>query len=350
LAGHNPYGQPEDGRTQNFVAFHAVINEIWRGDFAGATLLAEDAMERALHVGGLHRAAALIMRAHCAAYTGRESEARHDAGEALATVPRSESIVLTGWAITILGFLDVSLGNYEAALKALEPVLANFNDTPQATEIYGAACLPDAIEAMITQGRLTEAEPLIDALERNGRRLDRAWMLAVGARCRAMLLAANGDVERACLTAECAMNEHARLPMPFERARTQLLLGQLQRRQRGKDISAATLRQALDVFEELDTPLWARRARAELARVKVGARRTTLLTPSEQRVAELAASGMTTRDVAARLFISPKTVEVNITRIYRKLGISSRAELGGIMSHSSRTATNTQEPKRQRRC
>jgi DNA-binding CsgD family transcriptional regulator/tetratricopeptide (TPR) repeat protein len=327
---------------QNFVAFHAVLNEIWRGDFAGATLLAEDAMERALHVGGLHRAAALIMRAHCAAYAGREQEARDDAGEALATVPRSESIVLTGWPITILGFLEVSLGNYDAALRALQPVLSTIIQAPQATEIYVAACLPDAVEAMIALDRLTDAEPLIDALERNGRRLDRAWMLAVGARCRAMLLAANGDVERACLTAQRAMTEHARLPMPFERARTQLLLGQLQRRQREKDISAATLRQALEVFEELDTPLWADRTRAELSRVKVGPRKTTLLTPSEQRVAELAASGMTTRDVAARLFVSPKTVEVNITRVYRKLGIRSRAELGRIMSQSNQTdASNT---------
>jgi DNA-binding CsgD family transcriptional regulator len=180
-------------------------------------------------------------------------------------------------------------------------------------------------------GRLAEAEPLIDTLERNGARLDRAWMLAVGARCRAMLLAAHGDVDAAMHAAQRAMAEHDRLPMPFDRARTQLLVGQLQRRLRQRDAAAVTLREAVEVFEGLGTPLWAERARTELGRTSVGVNRTVGLTPSELRVAELAASGMTNRDVAAELFISPKTVEANLSRIYRKLDIHSRAELGRHM-------------------
>jgi DNA-binding NarL/FixJ family response regulator len=68
--------------------------------------------------------------------------------------------------------------------------------------------------------------------------------------------------------------------------------------------------------------------------VKVGPRQTTVLTPSEQRVAELAASGMTNRDVAAKLFISHKTVEVNLSRVYRKLGIRARVELGRVIAQS----------------
>ncbi len=316
----------------NFVAFHSVLNEIWRGDFAEATLLAEDAVERARQLDGdLHFGAALFMRAGCAAYAGREEDARRDAADALAAVRGSDSSILTGWPIAILGFLEVSLGNYAAAITVLKPLLARFDRAPAATEIYVASYLPDAVEAMIALGNLAEAEPLVDALERNGRRLDRAWMLAVGARCRAMLMA-GGDLEAASINAQRAMVEHDRLSMPFERARTQLLLGQLQRRQREKDISAETLRDALSCFEELDTPLWAERARAELTRVHVGAQQnSSVLTASEQRVAELAASGLTNREVAARLFISPKTVEVNMYRIYRKLGIRSRAELGRMM-------------------
>ena len=84
----------------------------------------------------------------------------------------------------------------------------------------------------------------------------------------------------------------------------------------------------------MDVPLWADRVRAELGRTDVTAGSGALLTPSEQRVAELAATGMTNREVAAELFISPKTVEANLSRIYRKLGIHSRAELGGRMSVS----------------
>ena len=81
----------------------------------------------------------------------------------------------------------------------------------------------------------------------------------------------------------------------------------------------------------MGAPLWAERARAELARTKVAPAEDLGLTPSERRVAELAASGMTNRDVASALFISPKTVETNLARIYRKLGIRSRAELGRLI-------------------
>ena len=143
--------------------------------------------------------------------------------------------------------------------------------------------------------------------------------------------AVEGEVAAATRMAGDAMTEHERLPMPFERARTQLLLGQLQRRQRHKETAAATLREALEAFEAMGTPLWADRARAELARTNVTPRHDLGLTPSEQRVAELAASGMTNRDVATALFISPKTVEANLARIYRKLGIKTRAELGRLI-------------------
>jgi DNA-binding CsgD family transcriptional regulator len=156
-------------------------------------------------------------------------------------------------------------------------------------------------------------------------------MLAVGARGRAMLEAARGDLDAARLAALQAMAEHERLPMPFERARTQLLLGQIQRRQRRKDAATETLRDALAAFEEMGIPLWAERVRAELARCVVVPRSAGGLTPAERRVAELAASGMTNRDVAAALFISPKTVDANLSRVYRKLGIRSRAELGRHM-------------------
>jgi DNA-binding CsgD family transcriptional regulator len=188
--------------------------------------------------------------------------------------------------------------------------------------------VPDAVEAMTALGRADEAEPLVEALQRNGDRVDRAWMLAVGARCRAMVLAARGDVNAAVQSARRALAEHDRLPMPFERARTQLLLGQLLRRDRSE--ATAMLRDALAVFEQLGTQLWADRARAELTGTSSRSRANgrDRLTPAEQRVAELVASGMTNRDVAAKLYISAKTVEATLARVYRKLGIRSRAELG----------------------
>jgi DNA-binding CsgD family transcriptional regulator len=207
---------------------------------------------------------------------------------------------------------------------------------PYMTEVVTAMFLPDAIEAMVAQGQFSDAEPLVSAFEGNGRRLDRPWMLAVGARCRAVLLAGQGDLDSARAAVGESMRHHERLPMPFERARTQLLLGQLQRRLREKNEAARSIREALGVFEQLGAALWAERARGELARVKVGPRHTTVLSPSELRVAELAATGMTNGDIATELFISRKTVEANLSRIYRKLGIRSRMELG---QHFGRSKT-----------
>jgi DNA-binding CsgD family transcriptional regulator len=171
----------------------------------------------------------------------------------------------------------------------------------------------------------------VNLLERNGSRLDRPWMLAVGARCRAMVLAAHRDLDAASLAVQRALVEHRRLPMPFERARTELLLGQLEHRRGHRAAASATLGEALSTFERLNTPLWADRARAALARTDFRSTTTGLLTAAEQRIAEMAASGMSNREVAAALFISVKTVEATLTRAYRKLGVRSRVSLARRM-------------------
>lgn len=314
-----------------FVGVHSVLVEIWRGDFASATKIADDTMERALQLGGdVPLFVAMTLRGAVAAYGGREDEARAACSEALAASQRCGANLLVVWTFTMLGFLEVSLGNHEAALSALEPLLFAIEVAPLATEIPAASFVPDAVESLIAMGRLAEAEPLVSALERNGDRLDRAWMIALGARCRAMLSAAAGDLDAAVEAAARALREHRRLSMPFELARTQLIVGQLRRRQRAREVASTSLRAALTTFEELGTPLWAARARAELSRAS-GIRTREELTASEQRVAELAATGITNREMAAALFISPKTVEANLSRIYRKLNIRSRAELGRMM-------------------
>jgi ATP/maltotriose-dependent transcriptional regulator MalT len=312
-----------------FIAQHVVMSAMWAGDFVNANLVAEDAAERARQLGGSTALfLALSMRAPLAVFAGQEAEARRAITEALEIVGRTGTFRLGERLLASLAFLEVSLGNYADAVAAVAPMLSAFDPESTPTELPGATFLPDAIEALVQLGRLAEAAPLIEALERNGRTFDRAWMRAVGARCRSMLLAAHGDLEGAHAAAQRATTEHEQVAMPFDRARTLLLLGQLERRLRKKESASANLRAALEVFERHNVPLWADRARAELARANVGPHVSGPLTPSEQRVAELAASGMKNRDVANALFISPKTVEANLARIYRKLGIKSRAELG----------------------
>jgi DNA-binding CsgD family transcriptional regulator len=308
------------------VTGYCTLIEMWRGNFAEAAQLAQDTIEQAEQVGG-SRAFALTVRATVAAYTGREDDARADAAAALTIARQCGSPRLAEWPSMSLGFLEVSLGRYAEALSTFQPLLENLDAMPR-TQITTAMYIPDAVEAMIALGRDADAERLIEDLEHIADRLGRSWMVAVGARCRSMWLAAQGDVAAAHRIAHDAMTEHERLPMPFERARTQLWLGQLLRRQRQRDAARATFREALEAFDAMGTPLWADRVRAELARVKVAPTRNLTLTSSERRVAELAASGMTNRDIAAALFVSPKTVEVNLARVYRKLGIRTRAELG----------------------
>ncbi|MCB0948784.1 MAG: AAA family ATPase [Mycobacterium sp.] len=319
------------------VAFNSFLVELWRGDIASAKSVAEDALERSQQLGGdLAHGIALTMRAALAAHNGNEPRARADAEAALASSKRCGSSTLAIWPMAVIGFLELSVNDHRAALEALEPALSMLEATPIGPEIITAPFVPDAAEAMVELGQLDEAAKWIDRLEEHGARLERPWLVARGARCRSLLLAAGGDVGPAGRAAKRALVAHEQLPMPFERARTELVLGKVLRRQRRREPAAATIRQSLNAFDRLGAPLWANRAREELARTQVVPVGTAALTASERRVAELAASGKTNRDVAAALFISTKTVEANLARVYRKLSIHSRAELG---RHIGRTET-----------
>ena len=314
------------------IAGFLAINHVWRGQLTEAEAEAAEAVERAEQLGGDDvLIIPMTVRAAVAAYAGRVDDARADADWVLVATRNRSASHIADWPGMTLCFLEESLGNHREALQALDMAFLTTGQAP-VTELMYAWHLPDVIEAMVGVGRLDDAEILTGALERNGLEHDRTWTKAVGARCRAMLLAARGEVAAAEQAAHQAMAEHDALPMPFERARTQLILGQLQRRLRQKQTAATNLTEALKTFEQLGTPLWTRRAQAELSRTVVTPNDDlSNLTPSEQRVAEMAASGATNKDIAAAMFISTKTVEHNLTKIYRKLGIGSRAELGRRM-------------------
>jgi DNA-binding CsgD family transcriptional regulator len=117
------------------------------------------------------------------------------------------------------------------------------------------------------------------------------------------------------------------LPLRFEIARTALALGQVQRRRRRRAAARTSFERAEGLFAEIGAVLWEARAARERERLDPGAADLSL-TPAEERTASLAASGLTNREIAAELFVSVKTVEVTLTRVYRKLGIRSRAQLG----------------------
>lgn len=327
LAVRRRCGEQGSDADMLWVSWHLITINVWLARYRDALMIATDAMERAEQLGSPHSIVmARTQLALVEAHLGRDGEARADLRRAVDEAARLGQPILAGLESTILGFLEVSRGDYAAALTALRPVL-HYAAELEGTEIVTAEWIPNAVEAMVAVGRLDEAEPLVAALERNGARHDRAWMLAVGARCRAMVLAARGDLVAAEKAIGQAMDAHERLPMPFERARTGLFLGQLARRQRRKQVASRALTEAMTTFESLGATSWVERARTELTRVNVARGRDSALTPSEASVARLAVAGMSNRDIAAALFISPKTVEHNLSRVYRKLGVRARAEL-----------------------
>jgi DNA-binding CsgD family transcriptional regulator len=274
----------------------------------------------------LARGHTLFPRALVAALTGDVDAARSDAEEGLRRCLRNEDLLDASCNRAVLGFLELSLSNPAAAMERLEPVLA-FLDGTGSPEPGIVPCLPDAIEALVSLGRLEEAEALLERLERQGRALDRPWALATAGRGRGLLSAARGDLSAARSALEQALVEHRRVPQPFELARTLLVKGEVERRAKQKRAARSTLEQALGLFLALGAPLWAQRAREDLARVGGAMLPSSELTPTEQRIAQLVGEGKKNREVAEALFISVKTVEANLSRIFHKLGVRSRTEL-----------------------
>jgi len=236
----------------------------------------------------------------------------------------------TIWALWALGFLELSLEDAAAAHATLEPLAAVALGGDPVLCVF----LPDEIDALVRLGRVDEAEALLAPFEDRSRTLERAWALAAAARCRGQILAARADLEGALAALEEALTYHDAQSMPFERARTLLELGRLQRRRKQKRLARIAIEESLAVFESVGTPLWAEQARGELARAATR-RAAAGLTATEERIAQLAAEGLTNRAIAERAFVSVNTVEANLKRAYRKLGISSRAQLARALDRQN---------------
>jgi DNA-binding CsgD family transcriptional regulator len=260
------------------------------------------------------------------AHLGRADSARLEALEGLRVAEAAGEILLLIPNLAVLGFLELSLGRPAEA----DAYLSRAVELEHAMGVREPAyfrVIPDEVEALVALGRLDQAEALLTPFEESGRNLDRAWAIATGARCRALVLAARGDLVGASAAADEALREHDRLPLPFELGRTLLVRGTVERRAKRKREARDTLTKALEVFDGLGAALWVDKARAELARIGGRAASSLDLTATEDKVAALVAAGSTNREVADALFVSVHTVEANLKRIYRKLGIRSRTEL-----------------------
>jgi DNA-binding CsgD family transcriptional regulator len=189
--------------------------------------------------------------------------------------------------------------------------------------------LPDLVEAAVRAGRPEVAASATTRLVGNAREGAPEWELAVAARCRALITRSPEAKERLLSEALALHDRDRRL---FSRARTQLLLGEHLRRERRRVEARAQLRAATETFERLGATPWEQRARTELRATGEKARKReastlTQLTPQQLHIVRLVAEGATNKEVAAQLFLSPRTVDHHLRNVFAKLGISSRAEL-----------------------
>jgi DNA-binding CsgD family transcriptional regulator len=225
-----------------------------------------------------------------------------------------------------LGFLHLSAGHETAALEHLLPLLEERAGVSLHPSLV-AQTLSNTIDALVGTGDLMRAATLAGQLEEHARNMPVPSAIAAAARCRALVLAQGGDLEGAFTSIEDALAAHARLHEPFELGRTYLAQGSIERRAKQKAEARAALRRAEAIFAELGARLWLERAQRDLARTGLTRSLDRELTPTELRVAELAATGAQNKEIAGALFVSVKSVEANLSRVYAKLGIRSRVEL-----------------------
>jgi DNA-binding CsgD family transcriptional regulator len=262
---------------------------------------------------------------------GSDAACRAHAGEALALATEHHIGFFQTWPLTALGDLALGAGRAQEALDAYTTLVEltstlGFDDV----DVWPAA---EMVDALVRLDRRSEAAVLAGRLAERAADKGQPWSLARAARA-VGLTCPDDELDDHFST---ALALHARTPDSFETARTQLAFGYRLRRARRRLDSRPPLRAALATFDKLGAAPWAEQAAAELrATGETANRRDSVgldhLTPQELQVARTLAAGRTTREAAAALFLSPKTIEYHLRNVYTKLGIRSRAELSAQMS------------------
>ncbi len=262
----------------------------------------------------------LAALATVAAVHGDLQEARGHAHEAIALAEERGLALRASAAVYALALAGMAEGRWNEALADLERL------THPADPVVGIVA-PDLVEAAVRAGRPERAAAAMEAYE--------AWAQLSGtpataprvASCRGLV--AEGDEATRHLD-EAAAGAGAALP--FDRPRIHLLHGEHLRRLGRRVDARAGLRAAVDGFEAIGAEPWAERARGELRATGATARRrgpdvAATLTPQERQIATLVGQGLTNKEVAAQLYLSPRTIDAHLRNVFGKLGIASRREL-----------------------
>jgi DNA-binding CsgD family transcriptional regulator len=289
---------------------------VFAGELDAAGALIQEADEIALATGnaGFRFAGVLV-----GAWRGVEAEAMELINAGLENVGEGRVPALAGYATAIL---NNGLGRYEAALEG------GRRGTDDGDWGYDGASLPELVEAATRAGRPEVAAAALPRLEERTRAAGTDWALGVLARARALM----SEGEDADAHYREAIERLERTRIRVELARARLVYGEWLRREGRRLDAREQLRTAHEMFGRMGAEAFAERARRELTATGETVRRLTVetrdvLTPQEAQVAVLAQQGRTNQEIGAELFISPRTVEYHLHKVFAKLGIRSRKEL-----------------------
>jgi DNA-binding CsgD family transcriptional regulator len=269
---------------------------------------------------------------------GDLQNARQSANEAVGLAHEANDVLLESFPLMVLAAIELRTGSPEQAHERLSHLREGF--IAKGFGFLGALTLDmwaTDIEALIALDRLDDAQRVADDLATRAEIVGNPNAAAVGERCQGLLLAARGDFASALARMQAALDAHRQRLLRPELARTLLERGTIQRRAKQKNAAKQSLDQALAIFEEIGASIWAARARDELRRVGLKRKSQEGLTPAQARVVELVCAGMSNRQIAGTLYMSPRSVESHLTKAYREFGVKSRAQLvAAIAGQASR--------------
>lgn len=262
---------------------------------------------------------------------GRDARCREHANEALRICTSRHIALFQAWSLFAVGELELGLGNLDAAVVHLDRLDSFLTDLGLVDVDLSPA--PELVDALVGLGQHEVAREAALRYAERAVNKGQPWALARAERAVAMTSPDEELDERF----GCALDHHASTLDTFELARTQLAYGARLRRARRRIDARPRLRASLATFETLGAAPWAERAAGELRATgettqRRGASVIDQLTAQELQVARLLSAGRTTREAAAALFLSPKTVEYHLRHVYIKLGIGSRGELTSALS------------------
>ncbi|ROO84465.1 regulatory LuxR family protein [Actinocorallia herbida] len=305
------------------LLFYLAEAELFHGGHRAARADLDDCRRIAADTGQRHwTSQAAAVSAVLAALEGDAEGCRALTAAALAEASPGVPASGLSWTYWAAGLLDLGLGRTEQALDGL----LRLQEESFAHQVCARRSIPDLVEAAVRAGSPDRARPAAARFAAWADRIGQPWARALALRCRALL-----DADEAAYTAALGLDGR-----PMEQARTRLLYGEWLRRARRRAEARPHLAAALETFDGLGATPWADRARAELA--AAGALPASdaprpagpALTPQELQIVRLAASGLSNKDIAARLFLSPRTVGYHLYKAYPKLGVTDRRDLAAL--------------------